>query len=162
VDDSLNIVGVIDWEFAQTTSKQFAFCAPLFAFEVAAFYEGRNDLAQDEALLADCLDAAGSPDLAGCVRYGYVYNRLMFCLEENVRNEETYRPLFWGLRKAMGMAECDDARDDWEAWKAKARFAYVQDERFKTLQRRLQTREGPRNVCVGKKINLTEPRGPPM
>jgi len=140
VDQSLNIVSIIDWEWAQTMPKDFAFCAPLFLLDVGEFYDGRNDLSPDEALLASALEKVGRKDLAACVRSGRINHRLVFCLEEDVSNEDTYAPLFWGLRKLVGLSEYDSPKDDWQAWRTKAELDYAQDRDVRALQRQLEKR----------------------
>ncbi|KAH9914707.1 uncharacterized protein B0H18DRAFT_1044336 [Fomitopsis serialis] len=140
VDQSLNIVSVIDWEWAQTMPMDFAFCAPLFLLDVGEFYDGRNELSADEALFASALERVGRKDLAACVRSGRINHRLVFCLEENVGNEDTYAPLFWGLRKLAGLSEYDNPQDDWKAWRAKAELDYAQDRDVRALQRQLEKR----------------------
>ncbi|TFY64443.1 hypothetical protein EVJ58_g2613 [Rhodofomes roseus] len=137
VDETLNIVSLIDWEWAQTIPKELAFCAPLFLLDVGEFYDDNIDLSPDEALLISALQTSKSEDLAICVRNGRIYHRLVFCLEENVENEETYAPLLCGLRKMIGLSEHDNP-SDWAAWKKKAELTYAHDRDFRALQRHLE------------------------
>ncbi|KAG0702633.1 hypothetical protein DFH29DRAFT_804745 [Suillus ampliporus] len=47
VNDQLDIVGIIDWEWSKVVGKSFAFAAPLMLLPLA-FDEGDNQLSQDE------------------------------------------------------------------------------------------------------------------
>jgi len=44
VDDEYNITGIIDWVFASTACKAYAFSSPCMMWPVAAYYEGKNVL----------------------------------------------------------------------------------------------------------------------
>lgn len=141
VDDELNITGIIDWEWAQTLPKQFAFCAPAFMLSVVDFYEGKNNLSEDESMFASILERNGRDDLAHCIRNGRKYQRVLYCLEEDVGYTEAYMYLLWGLRQLMGLAEHGEASRDWEAWKMWAEREYAQDRDFGELQRRIAERK---------------------
>ena len=54
-----NITGIVDWEFASTESKELAFSSPCMMWPVGKFYEGSNDLTEDEIRFAAIFDARG-------------------------------------------------------------------------------------------------------
>ncbi|KAI9673421.1 MAG: prephenate dehydrogenase (NADP(+)) [Caeruleum heppii] len=60
VDDDFNITGIIDWEWAYTAPRSEAFSSPMAFWDVAGFFDGRNDLSDDEQQLATLLDAVSS------------------------------------------------------------------------------------------------------
>ena len=70
VDEDNNITGIIDWEWAHTTSAAIAFNSPLALLPVNDFYDGKNELGEDEAVFAQILVEKGHPDLAKHVRNG--------------------------------------------------------------------------------------------
>jgi hypothetical protein len=78
VDDSFTIVGMIDWEWAQTVSKEEAFSSPCMMWPVARFYEGSNELSDDEIRFAAIFRERGRDDLAECVMKGRKVQRTYF------------------------------------------------------------------------------------
>ncbi|KAJ5260632.1 hypothetical protein N7524_008656 [Penicillium chrysogenum] len=70
VNDCFDIVGIIDWEWTQTVSKAEAFCSPCMMWPVAEFYNGFNELCEDELRLANIFREKGREDLAMCVVEG--------------------------------------------------------------------------------------------
>ncbi|CCM04676.1 uncharacterized protein FIBRA_06862 [Fibroporia radiculosa] len=135
VDDDLNIVGIIDWEGALTTSKQEAFSAPLFLLDVGAYYDGKNDLSDDEQLFASILETAGRPDMAALVRNGRIQHRLEFCLGGEIEDTESFPNMLAGLRAACGASEHENPKEDWKIWRDGAMRRYGGDE---WLQRTLR------------------------
>lgn len=136
IDDDYNLIGVIDWEWAQAMPREFAFSAPFFLLNVGHYFSGNNGLSSDETLFASILEAAGRDDLAECIRSGRFYHRLAFCLEDNISNTEEYMCLFWGLRTLLGLAEHDNAEDDWKSWKVNAELTYANDPYVRALRNR--------------------------
>ena len=136
VDDDLNIVGVVDWEWAQTMPKRLAFSAPFFLLDVGLYFSGRNELSSDEEHFAFILEAAGRNDLAVCIRNGRIYHRLASCLEGDISNMEEYMCVFWGLRVLLGLTKHDDPKRDWESWRAEMEFAYRMDPDVEALKNR--------------------------
>ena len=51
VNDSFEIVGIIDWEWTQTVSKAEAFCSPCMMWPLCEFYDGSNELTAYELRL---------------------------------------------------------------------------------------------------------------
>ncbi|KAG2039225.1 hypothetical protein BDR03DRAFT_952263 [Suillus americanus] len=65
VNDQLDVLGIIDWEWSKVVAKSFAFAAPLMLLPLA-FREGNNLLSQDEEELARIFDSLGRSDMALC------------------------------------------------------------------------------------------------
>jgi len=70
VDEKHNITGIIDWEFASTDCRDLAFSSPCMMWLVGKFYEGNNDLAEDEIRFAAIFDARSREDIRDMVRRG--------------------------------------------------------------------------------------------
>ncbi|WVF70961.1 hypothetical protein IAT40_005757 [Kwoniella sp. CBS 6097] len=75
-DDQKQITGVLDWEWAFTTTKGEAFAPPDLFFNSLDFYEGANHLTDEENMLIATYERYGRADLADCVRTGRLYQRL--------------------------------------------------------------------------------------
>jgi hypothetical protein len=117
-DEEFNIVGVIDWEWTRTVSKEEAFSSPCMMWPVARFYEGSNELSADEVRFADMFRARGRHDLAACVVQGRQVQRFYFALGPSSGahgSRETFMDLFAGLRRAFGFEE-----EAWGGWRARA------------------------------------------
>lgn len=52
VDEDYNITGIVDWEWVHTDSKSVAFNSPVMRLPVAGFYDGANQLGEDELIFA--------------------------------------------------------------------------------------------------------------
>lgn len=130
VDESHNIVGIIDWERSQVASFAEAFAAPLFLVNVGAYYDGLNDLSEDEALFASILEAKGHQDLALSVRGGRFEHRLMSCVTTDLGDPESFGTLFMGLCKSLRRAKGEAT---WEAWKAEALQRHKKDPELQQL-----------------------------
>lgn len=117
VNDSFDIVGVIDWEWTQTVSRAEAFCSPCMLWPVAEFYSGSNALAADELRLAAIYHEKGREDLAVCVIEGRKAQRFLFALgpESSFLDMQTHLNLFAGLQRAFNFED-----EEWETWKSKA------------------------------------------
>ncbi|GAB0139166.1 hypothetical protein EsDP_00007379 [Epichloe bromicola] len=127
VNADFEIVGIIDWEWCSTTSREEAFSSPCMMWPVAAFYNGSNELAEEELLLAHVFRERGREDLACCVLDGRKVQRLLFALGPGGAshgNRKTLAGLFMGLKRAFDRHgfETDEqvVEDEWEDWKAKA------------------------------------------
>ncbi|AEO65291.1 uncharacterized protein THITE_2112141 [Thermothielavioides terrestris NRRL 8126] len=117
VDESLNIVGIIDWEWTRTVSREEAFSSPCMMWPVARFYEGSNELSEEELRFAHMFRSRGRDDLAECVLQGRKVQRFYFALGPACGahgDRKTFRDLLAGLRRAVGYEE-----GKWEAWKNK-------------------------------------------
>ncbi|KFH47531.1 hypothetical protein ACRE_015910 [Hapsidospora chrysogenum ATCC 11550] len=106
VNSDFDIIGIIDWEWCSTTSKEEAFSSPCMMWPVAAFYDGSNELADDELLLARVFSEKGREDLARCVLDGRKVQRLFFALGPGGASHEdtkTFASLFMGLKRAFDL-----------------------------------------------------------
>lgn len=80
VNDQGQVTGIVDWEWAFTTTKADAFSAPFALIDVGRYYEGSNELSEHERMLADAFDRLNRPDLTACVYGGRKYHRLLHCI----------------------------------------------------------------------------------
>lgn len=129
VNADFDIVGVIDWEWCSTASKEEAFSSPCMMWPVAAFYDGSNELADEELLLARVFCERGREDLARCVLDGRKVQRWLFALGPGGASHEdrrTFACLFMGLKQAfdLGHGGNEEKRgreeEEWEVWRARA------------------------------------------
>jgi hypothetical protein len=135
VDDSFNIVGLIDWEWAQTTTKSEAFAAPSYLLDVRQYFEGSNKLSPDEVLLASILEAKGHDDLASCVRDGRVTHRFAHCVGGDIGDPDSLPNHFLGLRAALRRTGLGET---WAQWRETAlqRNVNVNDAGLRSLMLR--------------------------
>lgn len=161
VNADFDIVGVIDWEWCSTASKEVAFSSPCMMWPVAAFYDGSNELADEELLLARVLCERGREDLARCVLDGRKVQRSLFALGLGGASHEerrTFACLFMGLKQAFdpghgGEEERRGREEEWEAWRATALVKWKHDGLLQaTLKRKrkiteqcLMVKKGTRN-----------------
>lgn len=125
VNDDFEIIGIIDWEWAQTVSKAEAFCAPCMVWPVADFYSGSNKLAADELRLASILQQRGREDLASCVKDRRRFQRFFFALGPSnaFLERNAFIDLCDGLKRAL------DPKDErgWKEWREKALEVWKDD-----------------------------------
>lgn len=133
VDNDLNIVGILDWEWAQTTSKAEAFSSPLFLLDVGAYYDGENKLSTDEELFASILEEKGLDELASYIRAGRVEHRMMSCVGGDGGDPDSLPLMFAGLRSALRPG---DNGLEWKTWKEEALAKYKNDSGLKSLLER--------------------------
>ncbi|KAK0723093.1 hypothetical protein B0T26DRAFT_641885, partial [Lasiosphaeria miniovina] len=104
VDDTLNITSVIDWEWTRTASWAEAFSSPCMMWPVGSFYEGSNELSDDEERFARLFRERGRHDLADCVVHGRKVQRFFFAFGPGggvLRDKETVSGLLGGLEQAF-------------------------------------------------------------
>lgn len=94
IDDDYNITGIVDWEWAHTSSKFAAFNSPVMLLPVANFYDSVNDTGEDKPIFAQSPKNKGHPDLATIVRNGWALYRLQFCCGYNLVDWECFLGLF--------------------------------------------------------------------
>ncbi|KAI9147406.1 Protein kinase-like domain protein [Paramyrothecium foliicola] len=142
VNANFEIVGIIDWEWCSTTSKQEAFSSPCMMWPVAAFYDGSNELAEEEILLARVFRESGREDLACCVLDGRKVQRLLFALGPGGASHtkrRTLASLFMGLKEAFDghgfETDRQGVEDRWEVWKAKALEDWKHESLLKVLHK---------------------------
>lgn len=104
VNQSFEIVGVIDWEWAQTVSRAEAFSSPCMMWPVASFYDGDNELSTDEIEFADMFEQRGRDDLALCVIQSRKVQRFLSLLvpEISLTDRTDVANLLRGLRDVLG------------------------------------------------------------
>lgn len=136
VNADFDIVGVIDWEWCSTVSKEEAFSSPCMMWPVASFYDGSNELSNEELLLARVFCERGREDLARCVLEGRKVQRLLFAIGPSGSSHEdrrTFACLFMGLKRAfdLGHAGVEEKLgrevEEWEVWKARALVKWEYD-----------------------------------
>lgn len=129
VDEDHNLTGIIDWEWAYTAPSALAFNSPIGLLDVAQFYDGINDICDDEAVFATLLEEKGRPDIAAHVRAGRVQHRFAFCCGYNLDDWDGFLGLFRGLREAV---KVDDGLG-WSDWRDVALSRYQEDEGLRKL-----------------------------
>lgn len=129
VDQDFNITGIIDWEWAQTAPAFQAFKSPTGFLPVQEFYDGSNDLGDDEIVFARIFEEKGRQDLADCVWKGRLQHRFEFCCGYDLEDWDCFVGLFQGLRDAAAV----DQGLEWEEWKAVALQRYKDDSGLQQL-----------------------------
>ncbi|KAI9870470.1 MAG: hypothetical protein M1830_004217, partial [Pleopsidium flavum] len=147
VDDEFNITGIIDWEWAYTAPKAEAFSSPLALWNVGDFFDGSNELSENEQAFADLLDTKschGAVGLGHYVRSGKRQQRFQFISGYELYDWDFngYVSIFAGLRKVFGV----DADVEWGEWRQSALERYRHDDRLKVLLRK-QAYEYDRRTC---------------
>ncbi|KAI0549163.1 hypothetical protein F4679DRAFT_547742 [Xylaria curta] len=66
VNEHFDIVGIIHWEWCRTVSKEDAFSSSCMMWPVAKFYEGSNELAEEELWLAEIFRENVHTDSVDC------------------------------------------------------------------------------------------------
>ncbi|ATY65110.1 kinase-like domain [Cordyceps militaris] len=138
VDESFNITGVIDWEWAHTAGPAEAFNSPVGLLPVADFYAGEVSIGADEAIFAQLLEEKGHGSLAQFVLSGRVQHLFAFCCGFDLSDWDGFLGLFRGLRDACGV----DAGMSWEDWKETALNRYKDDAGLQELLTRCESRNG--------------------
>ncbi|VUC29426.1 unnamed protein product [Clonostachys rosea] len=129
VDDSCNITGIIDWEWAHTAPPELAFNSPMGLLSVGDFYKGDNSLGEHEVVFARILEEKGHEDLAKYVWNGRLQHRFAFCCGYDLADWDGFLGLFLGLRNVVGV----DERLGWDEWKAVVMERYKDDPGVQTL-----------------------------
>ncbi|WVW79918.1 hypothetical protein I302_101888 [Kwoniella bestiolae CBS 10118] len=124
------VKGVIDWEWAYTTSKEEAFSAPdtLLPPGLAKTDDDSTLSHREEALVA-AYGSLGRPDLADCIKGGRRYSRLMSSLRHNWASVEDLR----AIRKGFGIevGQKYPMRESKEDWMGRMTLKYKDDEGLK-------------------------------
>ncbi|KAG2058291.1 hypothetical protein BDR06DRAFT_950747 [Suillus hirtellus] len=126
VNDQLDVIGIIDWEWSKVVAKSFAFAAPLMLLPLE-FDDGNNLLSQDEEELARIFDSLGRSDMALCVRHGRAYHRISFILDNGDR-PEACKPHMKGLFQLLGNESWE-----WETWRPDALRIYQSEHALQAL-----------------------------
>ncbi|RJE25724.1 hypothetical protein PHISCL_01912 [Aspergillus sclerotialis] len=117
VGEEFNVTGIFDWEWAYTAPGALAFNSPIMLLPVAQFYDGANNIGEQEEVFAQIFEAKGHPNLASIVRKGRIQHRFAFCCRYDLWNDwDGFQGLFQGLRDAVN----DGAHMNWDQWKAHA------------------------------------------
>lgn len=123
VDEDFNVTGIIDWEWTHTAPPALAFNSPIGFLPVGDFYDGKNDLGEDEVVFAQLLESKNRRDLAQCVWNGRLQHRFSFCCGYDLDDWDGFLGLFRGLRDAVGV----DGGLEWDEWKAAVLQRYNDD-----------------------------------
>ncbi|KAL2887601.1 udp-n-acetylmuramate--l-alanine ligase [Ceratocystis lukuohia] len=129
VDEEFNITGIIDWEWAHTASPAHAFNSPIGLLPVADFYDGKNDLGDDEVVFARLFEEKGHKDLAQFVWNGRLQHRFTFCCGYDLEDWDGFLGLFQGLRDAVGV----HGGLGWDEWKSTVLQLYKDDPNLQLL-----------------------------
>ncbi|KAE8379592.1 hypothetical protein BDV26DRAFT_163268 [Aspergillus bertholletiae] len=111
VDSEYNITGIVDLEWAHTDVKSAAFNSPVMLLPIADFYNGKNQLGEDELVYVKLLEDKGHRDLAEIVKKGRILHRIEFCLGYDLADWEGFLGIFQGPRKALEV----DGDLEWDA-----------------------------------------------
>ncbi|KAK1657505.1 hypothetical protein BDP55DRAFT_685559 [Colletotrichum godetiae] len=134
VNESYDIVGIIDWEWTRTASKVEAFSSPCMMWPLGKFYKGSNELAPDEKRLAEIFQERSREDLSNYVLLGRKVQRFFFALgPESPSNRQSLLDLFVGLKTAFNFE--DETWEGWEKWKSQALRKWENDELLQGLLR---------------------------
>lgn len=125
VDDRLRIVGVIDWEWAQTTTQAEVFGAPLYLLDLADYYSGKNKLTRAEDQFVEILAARGEVTLSKCVSRGRVLHRLAHCISGDPGDISVMRTHFLSLMRLIFPPS--ESLETWELWRDSALLRYGTD-----------------------------------
>ncbi|EKM56504.1 uncharacterized protein PHACADRAFT_118269 [Phanerochaete carnosa HHB-10118-sp] len=125
VDTEFNIVGIIDWECAQTVPKSEAFASPLFMLDVSEYYSGNNSLSDTEELFIETLQQKQYLELAALVSFGRVQHRIMHCVNGALDDPEFPNVFMTLLRLLLG--ESNMVMDSWDSWRADSLARYCED-----------------------------------
>ncbi|OJA14607.1 hypothetical protein AZE42_07963 [Rhizopogon vesiculosus] len=117
VNEELDTMGIIDWEWSKVVTKSFAFAAPIMLLPLA-FDEGDNQLTEDEEELAKVFESLGRPDMTLCVRGGRVYHHISFILHKGDR-PDACKPQMKGFYQLPGNESWE-----WETWRSDALQMY--------------------------------------
>lgn len=123
VDEQFNVTGIINWEWAHTAPASQAFNSPIGFLPVRDFYDGKNNLGNNEIAFAQFLEDKGRRDLAQSVWNGRLQHRFAFCCGYDLADWDGFVGLFRGLREAIGV----DGGLDWDEWKRIALDRYKDD-----------------------------------
>lgn len=125
--DSLE--GIIDWEWAYTTTAAEAFSSPYFSYSSPAYRKGSNALSHEEELLVQAYTKLDREDLAGYVKNGRIYNRLRDLLR-GVLSIGTLDGLTLSRSPNSSPTE-QRTRAEWMAWAAEQ---YQEDPAYERLR----------------------------
>ncbi|KAI4726112.1 hypothetical protein E4T49_06137 [Aureobasidium sp. EXF-10728] len=102
VDEDYNITGIIDWEFASTETKRLAFSSPCMMWPVQKYYDGSNDLSQEEHEFAQMFQRRGREDMAQMILQGRAWQKFFFFLATaDTPPYDVFSDLFQGLRRSF-------------------------------------------------------------
>ncbi|WWD08812.1 hypothetical protein V865_006925 [Kwoniella europaea PYCC6329] len=127
------ITGVIDWEWAYTTTKDEAFASPMYFLPSKFYHEGSNDMfSPREYALIEAYQSLGRDDLADCVKNGRKYQRLIYflkCMFINVLEVNAIRKAFLKIPDEVddGMPKTE------EEWVEKMLIKWQEDEGLRYL-----------------------------
>lgn len=127
VDDDYNITGMIDWEFASAEAKDLAFSSPCMMWPVLDYYDGLNNLSQDETEFAQIFEFRGRKDISDIVLNGRRWQRFLFFVGGGVEEDQsTFESLFQGLRKSFAV-DGEQKVSPYMDWKVEAINQYSKE-----------------------------------
>lgn len=127
VDEEMNITGIIDWEWAFTTTERLAFNSPMLLLPTWDFFQGLGQIGEEEELFARCLEAKGAFDMANFVREGRKHHQFAFlCTFDFCISFQDLQSLFSGFRNSM----TGDDGHSWEEWRQQSLEQFDQDPRL--------------------------------
>ena len=137
VDDDHNIVGIIDWEWAQTCPKAEAFNSPLCFLSTADYYNGNNALGPEEVWFAEILESKGAHELAQYVRNGRVEHRVSHSIGCDILEPMALATASAALYSAL-LGSKHEGTKDWKTWRRQALQKYQNDEGLREILREVE------------------------
>jgi hypothetical protein len=135
VDEEANITGIIDWEWAFTTTERLAFNSPMLLLPVSDFFEGHDQIGEEEELFAKCLEDRGGWNLASHVRSGRQHHQFAFlCTFDLGLSFQDLQGLFGGFRNSI----TENHRQSWDEWKQESLERFHQDSRLTEILNRFR------------------------
>nr|XP_019004622.1 uncharacterized protein I203_02742 [Kwoniella mangroviensis CBS 8507]OCF68083.1 hypothetical protein I203_02742 [Kwoniella mangroviensis CBS 8507] len=126
------VMGVIDWEWAYTTSKEEAFSSPdTLLPRVLSRTDDDHILTHREEALIQAYESLNRPDLAECVREGRKYSRLMRCLHHAWASIHDIRAMRKGFKVDLVAGEAYPTEESKEDWVERMKLKYADDEGLK-------------------------------
>ena len=129
VDDDFNITGITDWSFARVVPAYEAFGPSLVTADMDALYSGRTGLSQNDKMLADALEASGSPVARFAVAVDRI-RRFTFGLGMGMAmNLDEVRAFFRGIVNTFQKGE----EFNWKQWRSEHLKRWGDDEVLRML-----------------------------
>ncbi|TQN66450.1 hypothetical protein CSHISOI_09052, partial [Colletotrichum shisoi] len=139
INDNFDIVGIIDWEWTRTVSREEAFSSPSMMWPVAKFYAGANELAPDELRFAEVFRERGREDLSDYILKSRKVQRFFFALgSESPSDTPTFASLFMGLTRAFNYED-----EAWGQWRNSALDRWRDDNELQKLVRQQDREKEP-------------------
>ena len=148
VDESFVITGIIDWSFARVVPAYEAFGPSLVTADMDDIFTGRARLSEHDRLLAQALQAKGSP-LTRFAQSTDKIRRLTFALGMGMNlSWDEALDVFKGI---MATVSDSDADFEWEKWRKDRMVQWADDKELTVLTQGL---EGKQSIAESGKLSF--------